>query len=60
MSCSGVVVLSEIVVKGVLLCGCVGFGVGIGIRVERVLPRGVGCGPVCCGSVLSRSGFVGC
>ncbi len=39
MACSGVVVLREIVVKGVLLCGCVGFKVVIGVRVESVLPR---------------------
>ena len=32
-------VLREIVVKGVLLCECVGCGVGIGVRVEWVLPR---------------------
>ena len=30
----------EIVAKGVLLCGCVVFGVGIGVRVKGVLPRG--------------------
>jgi hypothetical protein len=42
VACIGVVVLREIVVNGVLLCGCVGFGVGIGVRVERVLPRGGG------------------
>ena len=35
-------VFREIVVKGVLLCGCVVFGVGIGVRVKRVLPRGGG------------------
>jgi hypothetical protein len=39
VACSGVVVLREIVVKGVLLCRRVGFWVGIGVRVERVLPR---------------------
>ena len=40
MACCGVVGFREIVVKGVLLCGCVGFRVGIGVRVKWVLPRG--------------------
>ena len=44
MACNGVVVLREIIVKGVLLCGCVGFGDGIGVRVKWVLPRGWGGG----------------
>ncbi len=40
MACFGVVVFCEIVVKCVVLCGCVGFGDGIGVRVKRVLPLG--------------------
>ena len=40
MACCCVVFFPEIVVKGVLLCGCVAFGVGIGVRVKWVLPRG--------------------
>ena len=33
-------VFCEIVVECVLLCRCVGFGVGIGIQVQWILPRG--------------------
>ena len=40
MACCGVVVLREMIVKGVLPCGCAGFRVSIGVRVESVLPRG--------------------
>ena len=32
-------VFREVVVKGVLLCGCVGFIVSVGVRVKWVLPR---------------------
>ena len=35
-------VFREIVVKCVLLCGCVGFRVGIWVRVKWVLPPGGG------------------
>ena len=38
LRCSG---FREIVIKCVLLCGCVGLGIGIGVRVEWVLPRRV-------------------
>ena len=40
MACRCVIVSREIVVKCVLLCGCVGFRVGIGIRVKWVFPCG--------------------
>ena len=40
MACCGVVVFREIVVKGVLLCGCAGLRVGVGVRFKWVLPRG--------------------
>ena len=30
--------LCEVVVQCVLLCGFVGFGVGVGVRVKRILP----------------------
>jgi len=37
VACGGVMVLCEIVVYCGLMCGCVGFGVGVRVRVEWVL-----------------------
>ena len=54
-------VLCEVVVQCVMGCGCDGFGVGVWVRAEEVLPcGGLGCGPGCCESVLFRSAFVVC
>ena len=42
MACSRIVAFREVVVKSVLWCGCVLCGVGVGVRVKWVLPRGDG------------------
>ena len=52
VTCCDVVVLCEIVVKDVLLCGGFGFGVGIGVRVKWVLPRRGWAGDRCVAGVL--------
>ncbi len=39
MACRGVMVFREVVVKCVLPRGCVGFRVGVGVRVKWILPR---------------------
>ena len=38
VTCGRVVAFREVVVKSVLWCGCVCCGVGVGVRVEWVLP----------------------
>jgi hypothetical protein len=40
VACGGVIICCEVVVQCVLGCGCVGFGVGVWVRVEGVLPWG--------------------
>ena len=38
VACGRIVAFREVVVKSVLWCGCVWCGVGVGVRVKRVLP----------------------